>query len=289
MITIDKEFKELIPPLTAEEYAQLEENCVREGIREPLTIWKTPSGNKILVDGHNRFEIAAKHGLTWEEHIMSFDLREDAMAWIIRNQFGRRNLSAYDRSVLALKLKPMIAKEQKQKQIEGGKTKVQQKSVEATTTQKELATIAGVSHDTIHRVEVIEEKATPEEKKKLRSGELSINQVYTAHTISKRVDPVKQAAKEHEDFQKAKENTVVSFGDAVRDRGNQEILALDFHTRCLKLGGDVFAMYDQIKRGEIKTEELVKHLSEDQVNSAQSRLRDIIRWVTAISSNLVKE
>lgn len=288
MITIDKEFKDLIPPLTAEEYAQLEENCVREGIRDPITIWETPSGNRILVDGHNRFEIAAKHGLTWTENIMHFDLRKDAMAWIIRNQLGRRNLSAYDSSLLALKLKPMIAEKAKEQQV---RKSVSQKSVEQKpiNTQKELAAIAGVSHDTIHRVEVIERKATPEEKEKLRRGELSINQVYTAHTLSKRVDPVKQAAKEHEDFQKAKEDTIVSFGDAVRDRSNQEILALDLHTRCLKLGGDVFAMYDQIKRGEIKPEELMKHLTEDQVNSAQSRLRDIIRWVTAISSNLVKE
>lgn len=287
MITIDKEFKELIPPLTAEEYAQLEENCVREGIRDPITIWETPSGNRILVDGHNRFEIAAKHGLTWTENIMHFDLREDAMAWIIRNQLGRRNINAYVRSELSLKLKPMIQKEAKKRQ--GTRTDICQKSDKSIDTKKELATIAGVSHDTIHRVEVIVEKATPEEKKKLRSGELSINQVYTAHALSKRVDPVKQAAKEHEDFQRAKENTVVSFGDAVRDRGNQEILALDFHTRCLKLGGDVFAMYDQIKREEIKPEELMKHLTDDQVNSVQSRLRDIIRWVTAISSNLVKE
>ena len=283
MITIDKEFKELIPPLTAEEYAQLEENCVREGIRDPITIWETPSGNRILVDGHNRFEIAAKHGLTWTENIMHFDLREDAMAWIIRNQLGRRNINAYVHSVLALKLKPMIQKEAKKRQTLG------LKSDEGGRTDTRLGKIAGVGKDTIHRVEVIEEKATPEEKEKLRRGELSINQVYTAHTLSKRVDPVKQAAKEHEDFQKAKEDTIVSFGDAVRDRSNQEILALDLHTRCLKLGGDVFAMYDQIKRGEIKPEELMKHLTEDQVNSAQSRLRNIIRWVTAISSNLVKE
>lgn len=289
MITIDKEFKELIPPLTAEEYAQLEENCVREGIRDPITIWETPSGNRILVDGHNRFEIAAKHGLTWTENIMHFDLREDAMAWIIRNQLGRRNINAYVHSVLALKLKPIIAKEQRQKQVEGGKTKVQQKSVEATTTQKELATIAGVSHDTIHRVEVIEEKATPEEKEKLRRGELSINQVYTAHALSKRVDPVKQAAKEHEEFQKAKEESVVSFKDAVHDKSNQKILALDFYTKCLKLGDDVFWMYAQIKRGEINTKEMLKHLEDGEVNTAQSRLRDIIKWCTAISSSLVKE
>ena len=249
MITIDKEFKDLIPPLTAEEYAQLEENCVREGIRDPITIWETPSGNRILVDGHNRFEIAAKHGLTWTENIMHFDLREDAMAWIIRNQFGRRNLSAYDRSLLALKLKPMIAKEAKN----------------------------------------IEEKATPEEKAKLRSGELSINQVYTAHALSKRVDPVKQAAKEHEEFQKAKEETVVSFKDAVHDKSNQKILALDFYTKCLKLGDDVFWMYTQIKRGEINTKEMLKHLEDGEVNTAQSRLRDIIKWCTAISSSLVKE
>ena len=288
MITIDKEFKALIPPLTAEEYAQLEENCVREGIRDPITIWETPSGNRILVDGHNRFEIAAKHGLTWTENIMHFDLREDAMAWIIRNQFGRRNLSAYDRSLLALKLKPMIAKEAKKQQRAAGGA-VPQKSVKAIDTQKELAKVAGVSHDTIHRVEVIEEKATPEEKAKLRSGELSINQVYTAHALSKRVDPVKQAAKEHEEFQKAKEESVVSFKDAVHDKSNQKILALDFYTKCLKLGDDVFWMYAQIKRGEINTKEMLKHLEDGEVNTAQSRLRDIIKWCTAISSSLVKE
>ena len=136
---------------------------------------------------------------------------------------------------------------------------------------------------------MIEEKATPEEKEKLRRGELSINQVYTAHALSKRVDPVKQAAKEHEEFQKAKEESVVSFKDAVHDKSNQKILALDFYTKCLKLGDDVFWMYAQIKRGEINTKEMLKHLEDGEVNTAQSRLRDIIKWCTAISSSLVKE
>ena len=107
-ITIDKEFESLIPPLTAEEFKQLEENCVREGIRDALITW-----NGILIDGHNRFKIAAKHGLQWNEKRMEFADRNEAIRWIILNQFGRRNLSAYDRSVLALKLKPVIAEKAK--------------------------------------------------------------------------------------------------------------------------------------------------------------------------------
>ena len=121
-IEIDKEFESLIPPLTAEEFAQLEENCVKEGIRDALITW-----NGILIDGHNRFRIAAKHGLHWNEKRMEFADRNEVIRWIILNQFGRRNLSAYDRSVLALKLKPVIAEKAKEKQAEAGGA-VRQKS-----------------------------------------------------------------------------------------------------------------------------------------------------------------
>lgn len=42
--------------------------------------------------------------------------------------------------------------------------------VNGVETRKEVAKIAGVSHDTISKVKVIEEKATPEQKEALRSG-----------------------------------------------------------------------------------------------------------------------
>ena len=87
-IRIDKEFESLIPPLTDEEFKQLEENIVREGIRDPLVVWHVPNGDDILVDGHNRFEISAKHGgIPFQIKRMTFDLREDAIIWIILNQF----------------------------------------------------------------------------------------------------------------------------------------------------------------------------------------------------------
>lgn len=61
-IIVDKEFESLIPPLTAEEFQQLEENCLRDGIRDALIVWEQ-DGNDILIDGHNRFRIVGKNGV----------------------------------------------------------------------------------------------------------------------------------------------------------------------------------------------------------------------------------
>jgi hypothetical protein len=55
-LTIDPRFKSLIPPLSAEELAQLESNIVADGCRDPLVVW---NGYGILVDGHNRHERSA--------------------------------------------------------------------------------------------------------------------------------------------------------------------------------------------------------------------------------------
>ena len=52
-LKIDPEFQSQIPPLTDDEFKQLEENILKEGkLISPLIVW----GNT-LVDGHNRYEI----------------------------------------------------------------------------------------------------------------------------------------------------------------------------------------------------------------------------------------
>lgn len=176
-IKIDKEFQSLIPPLTADEFRQLEENILHDGIRDPLVVWPQENGDNILIDGHNRFEISAKHsGIQFKILSKEFKDRDEAKAWIIRNQFGRRNLSAYDRSVLALKLKPII--EEKAKEKEHIRKTTCQKSDESYDTKKELASIAGVSHDTIHKVETIENSGNEYIKQAVQSGDISINQGY---------------------------------------------------------------------------------------------------------------
>jgi hypothetical protein len=175
---IDEEFAALIPPLTEEEYADLEKSILNEnGCRDPIVVWD--EGNKII-DGNHRFKICQKHEINLPKVISkTFESREQVKDWIIQNQLGKRNLTDYDRARLALKLKPAIEEKAKEKQIEGGKEKVSQKSAKPPIdTRKELADLAGVSHDTMDKVEFIEKEATPEQVEQIRKKKKSINKVY---------------------------------------------------------------------------------------------------------------
>ena len=86
--------------------------------------------------------------------------------WMILNQFGRRNLSNYQRSVLALELEEVFTKKAKENQ--GNRNDILHNSAESKPidTRKELSKVASVSHDTITRVKKIEEKADEETKAK---------------------------------------------------------------------------------------------------------------------------
>jgi DNA-binding XRE family transcriptional regulator len=174
-MNIDPEFKSLIPPLSTEEYTQLESNLKAEGCRDPLVTW-----NGAIIDGHNRFEICTVHGISFEKIAKRFEERSEVIEWIIRNQFGRRNLDNYQRTKLALRLEEAIAA--RAKANSGHRTDLPQKSAEGYKpvgeTREEIAKLAGVSRDTVDKVKQIEKKATPEIKQSLAKGEISINKAH---------------------------------------------------------------------------------------------------------------
>lgn len=268
----DPSLKKLIPPLSGDEFKQLEENILKDGIRDPLTVWYRPApiNGYILIDGHNRHAIAEKHGLDYEINEIEFKNQDEAEKWMILNQFGRRNISAYDRSVLALKLKPIIQEEQKQKQIEGGKSKVQQKSVEATTTQKELGKLAGVSHDTIHKVETIEKEA-PEEAERIRSGETTINRVY--NSLKPKADKksiIKQAEEEHNSFSENKSNSIVSIQEIKEDKENLDILSSHY-------AAEIISAINKIERADFKVQNTKQLIEAMDKNTLQTLRNNIIR------------
>jgi len=173
MIQVKDEFKKLIPPLSIDEHTQLTLNICKEGIREPLILW-----NNYIIDGHNRFEIAKQFNLEYKTINKEFENEDEVKEWMILNQFGRRNLSAYQRSVLALELEDVFRIKAKENQ--GLRTDILQISAESKPidTRKELSKVASVSHDTIAKVKKIQEKAPEEIKTKLSSGEISINAAY---------------------------------------------------------------------------------------------------------------
>ena len=96
-LKIDPEFQSQIPPLTNDEFKQLEENILKEGkLISPLIVW-----NNTLVDGHNRYAILQKHPeIYFSTMPLRFENREEAIAWICRNQLGRRNLTPEQKKFL---------------------------------------------------------------------------------------------------------------------------------------------------------------------------------------------
>ena len=94
-LRIDLEFQNLISPLSEKEYAMLEHNIIKDGCREPISIW-----DGVILDGHNRYKICLQHNIRFSVVQINVISRQDAIAWICANQLGRRNISEETRIYL---------------------------------------------------------------------------------------------------------------------------------------------------------------------------------------------
>lgn len=173
-LTVDPEFRDLIPPLNEEELKLLEASLVADGCESPLIVW-----NGVIIDGHNRYAICRKHDIPFSIQEKNFDTREEVMLWMLRNQLGRRNLNNYQRSELALKFEPLFAHASEKRMLAGKLVDPPQNSAEGSgETRKQIAKMAGVSHDTIKKVKRLHEHADEETKSRLRRGEMTVNKAY---------------------------------------------------------------------------------------------------------------
>ena len=96
-LRIDPEFASRIPPLTEDEFKQLEENILADGVViNPIIAW-----DGVIADGHNRYRIIMKHPeLQFSVYEKEFPDGYAVCAWICRNQLGRRNLTPEQRRYL---------------------------------------------------------------------------------------------------------------------------------------------------------------------------------------------
>lgn len=96
-LIIDPEFRDKIPPLSADEFSKLEENILADGeVREPLVCW-----HNTIVDGHHRWKIIQKHPeIPYKVEQKEFANKWAAIAWMCKNQLGRRNLTDEQKSYL---------------------------------------------------------------------------------------------------------------------------------------------------------------------------------------------
>ena len=225
-IVIDKEFQSLIPALTTDEYRGLEESILSEGCRDALVLW-----GDTLIDGHNRYSICKKHDIPFKTIQREFTDRNTAIEWIILNQFGRRNLPAHERARLALLLKPVIAEKAKENQGQRSdltSSKILENVVHEHTDDK-IAKTAGVSTETIRKVERIEEDAPAPVVQASRKGEISVNAAYQVtklepeqqQEIAQRIKHIEEEPKETQ-TPKAIVQEVIKRPHVANNSGNNE-------------------------------------------------------------------
>ena len=178
-LAIDPEFASKIPPLREEELKQLEENILADGVViNPLIIW-----DGVIVDGHNRYRILQKHPeIQFTTYEKAFSDRYEAIAWICKNQLGRRNLTPEQRKYL-------IGKQyEAEKQSNGGARKSSMKKlvgqndqlIERKHTRRRIADENNVNESFVRRAESFAngvdaaEAVEPGIKQSILSGTLKV-------------------------------------------------------------------------------------------------------------------
>lgn len=204
------EMAELLPPLSAEQSAALEEDLLRNGCYSPIIV----NEDMVIVDGHNRQALCEKHGLPYTMAVFSFEDLLEAKQWALDTQKGRRNLEKWELGKIALKLKPEIEAKARANQSAAGGDKFSEKPLSATLpepvsavdTRKELAEAVGLGERTMGKVMQIDENAPEVIKEALDKKELSINKGYdlTRQLQDLPEEQREQAAAEALEYEKAK-------------------------------------------------------------------------------------
>jgi ribosomal protein L37AE/L43A len=200
-LTIDPEYKDLLPKQTAEERAALTESILADGCRDAIII----DENDVIIDGHNRYEICTEHGIEFQTVVKRFESREDAVIFICKNQYGRRNLSQEQRAYILGKQyeaekklsrgggdrKSEIAKNQSHQNDDfekAGKTKfklAKEMNVGSTTVERSGNFASGVD---------VLSKVAPEVKETILSGKSGVTMGAVAQMTKLHEDEIKEAA-----------------------------------------------------------------------------------------------
>ena len=216
-LNINEELRELIPPLSMDEYRLLEDSIINEGCREKIITW-----NDTIVDGHNRYEICTKNGILFDVEERDFQSIDRVKVWMIDNQKGRRNITDGWKWELAQIRKDILLKKGKENLKtnigDGQRLSIVDKGKEHNT-QAEIAKDLGWSTGKVAMADKVWKKATPEIKEKVKSGDVSINQAYNEVKKSEKIQERKEYIK--------KQKEEIETQEIIKPSGLFDVIAID--------------------------------------------------------------
>ncbi len=234
-IVVNEELQAYIDPLTPDEHAALERSILAEGCRDALVLW-----GDVLVDGHNRYGICQKHGLPFQTvQSQLFHSLEDVHLWMIDQHLGRRSVSDFQRGVLALRKKDIVAQRRTRllaatappdataaahspvgtdtdapwhdASAGEGTPPTPERTEPPLRSREDIAKAARLSSGQVVMIEKIQKQAAPELVAAVRAGAISLNAAAAVASlpVAEQVaaaeggkDKLKQAAKRARDAQR---------------------------------------------------------------------------------------
>lgn len=223
-LKIDPELRDLLPPLTDEEFKKLEKNIVDNGFDRnfPIMEW-----NGFIADGHNRYSICKKHNITPVVGTLAYETKDEVMEWMLDIQLGRRNLSPIQRIAVAEKYRPIYEKQARKNQ--GTRTDLvvnlpQSKKDNMGRTSEKLSSIADVSEKTYRMGAKILQSDDEQLKQEVLSGEKSISAGYKELTKNSDAPNSDQRGKQNKEIEKGESNSILNCSNqdsAVSDETKQ--------------------------------------------------------------------
>jgi hypothetical protein len=213
-IIVDPDLKAYIDPLTPDEHAALERSLLSEGCRDALVLW-----GDVLVDGHNRYAICQQHGLPFQTvQNTRFQSMEDVHLWMIDQHLGRRSVSDFQRGVLALRKKDIVAGRRARflaaspgqgavaddPPFEANTAAAAMPPEDALNSREALARAARLSSNQIVMIEKVQKQAAPEVVAALKSGTISLNAAAAVASLPAQEQVAAATAGKHELKQAAK-------------------------------------------------------------------------------------
>ena len=190
-IVVQEDLKSYIDPLTPDEHDALERSLLAEGCRDALVLW-----GDVLVDGHNRYGLCLKHGLPFATvQNPRFRSIEDVHLWMIDQHLGRRSVSDFQRGVLALRKKAIVAARDEaaraakkdahlRAEVLGQAEPLPPSPIDGEpvaaaepllTSREAVAKAAKVTPGQLTMIEKIQKQAAPELVAAVRAGTISLN------------------------------------------------------------------------------------------------------------------
>ena len=177
-ISINKEYQDLVPPYTEQDYQSLKQSIKERGQLIPITI----NSGGVILDGHHRYRACQELGIECIFVVKDFESELEEKLFVIDSKLKRRHLNSFQKAELALKSKPILEeiarmnseanlKINKKKDNSGRKSSTSVKYLAVDRVNQNVGKSIGLSHETVRKVETILNSEDDDLKDRARKGQ----------------------------------------------------------------------------------------------------------------------